>query len=212
MPRRLMIAAALQVALGTAAFACDGQVGASIFEDKFADDSGGWDMSSSNIKIVPPAMLIEMNNDLSTASSMNLTFNANDGDYCMDVVFPPPVAGNVLRAGIEFWSYDASNLFLFLVNDDATASLYKKVNGTWNPIFFGEKLEGFSSVPGTPHSILVQAKRGVLTLLVDGAKVKTIRAQMPNGPLQFGIYAEAAQAIDPAVTIQVSGFSVTTGQ
>lgn len=212
MTRSLMIAAAFQLALGTAAFACDGQVGASIFEDNFADDSGGWDMSSSNVTITPPAMLIEMNKDLSTASSMNLTFNANDGDYCMDVVFPPPVAGNVLRAGIQFWSYDASNLFLFLVNDDASASLYKKVNGTWNAIFAGEKLEGFGNAPGTPHSILVQAKHGVLTLSVDGAPVKTIRAQMPNGPLQFGVYAEAAEAVDPPVTIQISGFSVTTGQ
>ena len=58
MTRSLMIAAALQMVFATAALACDGQSGVSIFEDKFADDSGGWDMSSTNIKVVPPAMQI----------------------------------------------------------------------------------------------------------------------------------------------------------
>lgn len=212
MTRRLMIAAALQLAMGTATFACDGQIGVPIFEDRFADDSGGWDMSSGNITIVPPAMLLEMNKDLSLASALNLTFNASNGDFCQDVVFPPPITGNALHAGIEFWAIDANNLFLFLIADDGSAALYKKVNGTWNAIFPWVRVEGWRTAPGAAHTILVQAMNGVMTLSVDGTKVKTVRAQMPPGPLQFGIYAETAQAIESPVTFQVTGFSVTAGQ
>ncbi|MCX7305596.1 MAG: hypothetical protein NTV73_14885 [Hyphomicrobiales bacterium] len=212
MTRRLMIAAALQVAFATAALACEGQSGVSIFEDKFADDSGGWDMSFSNIKIVPPAMQIELNKDISAGATMNLTFNANNGDYCQEVVFPPPVAGNPLSSGIQFWGLDASNLFMFLVGDDANAALYKKVNNVWSAIFTGVKVDGFNTAPGTVHTLLVQAKAGVLTLSVDGIKVKSVRAQMPPGPLQFGIFAQASLPADPPVTVKITGFSVTAGQ
>ena len=212
MKRSLIIAAALQMTVVTGAFACNGQSGVSIFEDKFADDSGGWDTSSTNVKIVPPAMQMELNKDFSVASTLNLTFNANNGDYCQEVAFPPPITGNVLSTGIQFWALDASNLFMFLLGDDATAGLFKKVNNAWTPVFSNVKIEGFNTAPGAVHQLLVQAKAGVATLSVDGVKIKTIRAQMPPGPLQFGVFSQGALAVDPPATIKITGFSITAGQ
>ncbi len=211
MSRSLMIAAALQIAFTTAAFACD-QGGASIFEDKFADDSGGWDLSLPNVKIVPPTMQILLNKDTSVGFTLNQTFNASDGVYCQDVVFPPPVAGNVLSAGIQFWATDANNLYMFMVGDDGNAGFFKKVNNAWTTVFTGLKVEGFNPAPGASHEIVVQAKAGVLTLSVDGVKIKTIRAQMPVGALQFGVFTQATVSVDPPATIQITQFAVTAAQ
>jgi len=109
--RNFLVAAAIQVVLGTDAIGCDGQGGAVIFEDNFSDDSGGWDLSKEGVSITPPVMKLEIGKSRDIVSTLNLTFNAGDGEYCRHVVFPAQIAGNPLSAGIQFWSTDADNLF-----------------------------------------------------------------------------------------------------
>ena len=72
MKHMLLMVAALQAVLGTSALACDGQSGATIFQDKFADDTGGWDLSASEVKIVPPAMEVTLNKSVSAVTAHNL--------------------------------------------------------------------------------------------------------------------------------------------
>ena len=58
---------AMALALCTpAAFACDGQTGKVIFEDKFTDDTGGWLFGVSNVLVLQ-------------APGATLTLSASDG-------------------------------------------------------------------------------------------------------------------------------------
>lgn len=211
----VLIAIAFNALMGTAAMACDGQTGSVIFEDKFSDDSGGWDMNSAGVKIVPPAMELTIDKGTSALNTQNLTFNAGVGDYCMQFSFPPAVPNNLLSAGLIFWATDYQNTYMFQVNDDQTANLYKRTAGNWAAIFTGQKIDGFKTGPGMVHTILLQAKAGLLTFSVDGSVVRKIRAQMPASPPRFGVQVQAAAALtdaNPTETFKISDFSVTAGQ
>ena len=71
-----------------------GQIGAVIFQDSFRDDSGGSDQTPPQATVVPPAFIFAMDASTGSISAHNLTFNATDGDYCIDFVLP---LGNSLK-------------------------------------------------------------------------------------------------------------------
>lgn len=211
----MVMAMAMQAALSTAAFACDGQSGAVIFEDKFPDDSGGWDQTMANLKIEPPTLNITVDPTNQSTSVQNLTFNAANADYCMQFTFPPALAKNPMTVGVEFWATDINNTYLFMVDDGQSAALYKKSSGNWNTVFNGVKVDGFNTAAGATHTLLVQAEAGTLILSADGTKVKTIRAQMPAGDPRFGAFVQSTNplvATDPPAVFKISEFSVTAGQ
>ena len=82
-----------------AAFACDGQTGNVIFEDKFTDDSGVWIFGGALILTAPGATAMAPASDIGAAqTSLNQTFNATQGDFCMEMSYPPDAAQ--LNAGI----------------------------------------------------------------------------------------------------------------
>ena len=83
MARILGLVVALQVAASASAWACDGQVGNVIFEDTFADDSGGWDLAPPVVTVKPPALLLALDSKHTSYATQDLTFHATDGDYCM---------------------------------------------------------------------------------------------------------------------------------
>ena len=92
----LLAAAILHIALGGVALACGAdQKGNTIFEDTFADDSGGWDLQMARIQ--PPNLIFSLGERGKQA--LNLTFNATDGDYCVDVLLP---ADTSAYAGLIF--------------------------------------------------------------------------------------------------------------
>ncbi len=49
----------LQVLLCGSAIACEGQVGKVIYEDTFADDTGGWDFTPPAATVKPPDFVFE---------------------------------------------------------------------------------------------------------------------------------------------------------
>jgi hypothetical protein len=74
--------AVLAVLLGLvtgARAACEGQTGTTIFDDTFADDSGGWDLATW--KVQPPVIIGSLTAQFTSNSTLNATFNATDGDY-----------------------------------------------------------------------------------------------------------------------------------
>ena len=76
-----------------AAFACDGQTGNVIFEDKFTDDSGVWIFGGALILTAPGATAMAPASDIGAAqTSLNQTFNATQGDFCMEMSYPPDAA------------------------------------------------------------------------------------------------------------------------
>ena len=95
----------LQLLAWSPSWACTGQVGAAIFQDNFSDDSGGWDENPPLAVVKPPVFMIGGDATYSSTDSVNLTFNATDGDYCMDFILPPAIAANnQMQAAIIFWA------------------------------------------------------------------------------------------------------------
>lgn len=213
MLRTITLAVALQLGLGATVMACEGQTGAVIFEDTFADDSGGWEMTPPQAVIVPPTMLLALDSQFEAISAQNLTFNATDGDYCATIKLPPqPAPDNDLAFGIQFWASDYSNVMSFMVFTNKSVGLYKKVDNAWSTVFNQTDVAAVDTTAGAVNEIRVQAKAGMLKLLVNGTEIKSVRAQVPAGALRFGVYAQIDTPVEPPPAIVVTSFKVTEAQ
>jgi hypothetical protein len=124
MLRLIGLAFILQFLALTSAYACQGQQGKVIFEDKFADDTGGWDPTPPVATVKPPAFEFAMNKQYSSLVAQNLTFNATLADYCLDAILPKPLSdGNDAYVGIEFWATDYHNTMLLQLSDKGETRL-----------------------------------------------------------------------------------------
>jgi hypothetical protein len=215
MLRTASVVAVLQLLAWSPAWACTGQVGASIFQDNFADDSGGWDQDAPIAVIQPPAYVFTLPAQSTGQLSMNQTFSATDGDYCMDFILPPPIsASNSLTAAIMFWATDYNNFMVVQLSDTGTVSMYRQLGSVWSdPVFSVTSAPGFNSAANAVNSLRVTALAGTITTYVNGSMVKAIRAQEPTNPnLNFGIFVEDDTAAANAPPVKITGYSVTAGK
>lgn len=215
--RTLSVAVALQITACVSAWACDGQVGKVIFEDNFADTLGGWGDLVPPMSIKPPELLIALDKKFSAESLQNLTFFANDGDYCLEAILPPKTAaGGAKGVGIEFLATDYDNCLMAQLAADSSVFLSTKESGKWNDIFHvAVPAAAFKAGPEDVNALRVVAKDGVVTVYVNGTQIKAVRAQVPSGRLRFGIYAEfvdRSKAVDNSPPIRVKSFKVTAGE
>jgi hypothetical protein len=214
--RTLSAAFALQIAAGASAWACDGQVGAVVFEDTFADDSGGWEQMPPENTIKPPYFLAAPDKAATGMASLNLTFTATSGDFCLEAILPPKTApGGGKGIGIVFYATDYDNFMETEVGSDASIGLWSKKAGKWNTIFKTPSSPAFKAGPGASNALRVVALDGTLTVYLNGVQVKATRTQVPTGDLRFGIMGEfldSSTAIDGSPPIQVTSFKVTAGK
>jgi hypothetical protein len=213
MLRTLGVVTALQLLVWTPSWACTGQVGASIFQDTFADDTGGWDLSPPWTAVQPPVFVITGDASNPGFDSLNLTFNATDGDYCMDFSLPPAIAANnQMYAGILFWATDYNNMMSAEVVSDGSVWLEKKASGNWTNVMSVSKSPAFLS-GAKVNSLRVTALSGVITIYLNGTLIKSIRAQEPTNPgLSFGIYGSSDNGVANQPKIQIKSYSVTAGK
>jgi hypothetical protein len=216
MLRTLSAVAALQFLALTSAWACSGQVGAVIFQDSFTDDSGGWDQGPPQSVIKPPAFVFTLDAQNGGTAAQNLTFNATDGDYCMDVALPPPIAAdNQFYAGIEFWAADYNDVMNAEVSSAGNISVSRKVAGKWTVISTVNNVPAFKSGANAVNSLRITALAGVITVYLNGTQVKLLRAQEPaNSSLRFGIIVEMDKTVasGTAPPVLVKSYSVTAGK
>lgn len=211
--KALGLALAAQIVAAVGAHACDLQTGSVIFQDKFADDSGGWDFSPPANQVKPPDYLFTLTSKLNVTSAESLTFNANYGDYCMDFVLPKsPAPDNTVSAGLILFASDYNNYYLFLSYSNGNVSMFKRVNGNYSVVFTVAGSPAFNAAPDAVNSLRVVATNDQkLTITLNGQPVKVIRAQMPSGNLTFGIFAQTDKPPAADTVIRVKNFSVTSG-
>jgi hypothetical protein len=214
MLRTLGIVTALQLLTCAPSWACTGQVGAAIFQDTFADDTGGWKLDPPDATIKPPVFLISGDANYPATDSLNQTFNATDGDYCMDFVLPAAIAANnQMSAGILFWATDYSNFLSALVGSDGSVSLNKVTSGNPSILFSVQKSPAFISTANAVNSLRVTALSGVITVYLNGTQIKSIRAQEPtNAALSFGFVGQSDTAVANPPQVQIKSYSVTAGK
>jgi hypothetical protein len=91
-------------------------------------------------------------------------------------------------------------------------TMFKRAAGVYSTIFTAAAGPAFKSAPDAVNSLrIVAGQDQKLTISLNGAPVKVIRAQMPAGPLRFGVFGETEKAPDSDVQVLVKNFKVTTG-
>jgi hypothetical protein len=191
------------------AASCDDQKGKLIYEDKFADDSGGWE-TDSNTKAGGGKYVVHMDAPHDVWQSLNATFNASEADYCVEFVVPKAVAAdNPVQVGLAFWAPDYDNYYLASVWSDGTALVVKKTNKKWSTLASKLTDPGLKITEGSPAVIRVHAADNMITLSVNGIELKKIRAQMPSGPLRFGIYLETMKDNPGNVEVDLKRIKIT---
>jgi len=209
--RTVLLAIPFCLCLSFGAVACEGQTGTPIFRDNFADDSGGWE-SNRSWQIKPPEFIATLEKRVTVTEVVNQTFNAADGDYCVDVVLPSDQPGAVNPgAALTFFGTERSVFGLSVLADGGTR-IGRWTDGKYSSLAATDgSTGGVKSGPGAINTLRVIAKAGTLTAMVNGKVLKTIRVQMPNVPLKFGLRALVApDEIPGSVHVSFRNFSVTT--
>ena len=202
----------LGLAMTTVAAACPGQTGKVIFSDNFSDDSGGWD-ANANTAVVPNALQMTADSNTVGVVIHNLTFNATEGDYCAEFVFPssPPDAKNKDSVGLEVAASDYNNFFLFLADTSGVARIYRKVNGTWSQIGADAKVDMIKTDPGSTNSLRVVVKDQKFTFFINGKQAKVLRGQVAANQNRFGLFVESENAPSNPRVFLVKSFNLTDG-
>jgi len=180
----LVVAAALLVAAAFArpASACEGTE--IVFEDKFADDSGGWAINqdveikdgSFTFKLPPDAM----------QSDLNVTYTVNDADICSETVWPDG-GSTILGAGLLFWGEDNRNYLQFGVLNNGKFWIARRQDGKWYTIVENVDSSAIKVKPGESNMLRVKASGGIATFFINGEKVRDLRGQAPKGGWRFGL-------------------------
>jgi hypothetical protein len=177
-------AAALLIAAAFAwpASACEGTE--IVFEDKFADDAGGWAINqdveikdgSFTFKLPPDAM----------QSDLNVTYTVNDADICSETVWPDG-GSTVLGAGLLFWGEDNRNYLQFGILNNGKFWIARRQDGKWYTIVENVDSSAIKVKPGESNMLRVKASGGDATFFINGEKVRDLRGQAPKGGWRFGL-------------------------
>jgi hypothetical protein len=181
---RLRGAAALLLAVVFAcpALACEGTE--IVFEDKFADDVGGWAINkdvevrdgSFTFKLPPDAM----------QSDLNVTYTVNDADICAEGIWPEGDAA-ILGAGLLFWGEDNKNYLQFGVLNNGKFWIARRIEGKWHTIVENIASSAIKVKPGETNVLRVKASGDTATFFINGEKVRDLRGQAPKGGWRFGL-------------------------
>jgi len=178
------VAAALLCCAGffEPASACEGTE--VVFEDKFADDSGGWAINqdvevkdgSFTFKLPPDAM----------QSDLNVTYTVNDADICSETVWPDG-GSTILGAGLLFWGEDNRNYLQFGILNNGKFWIARRQDGKWYTIVENVDSSAIKVKPGESNTLRVKSSGGVATFFINGTKVRDLRGQAPKGGWRFGL-------------------------
>jgi len=176
--------ASLFVATSGHAMACEG--GKVIFEDKFADDAGGWALKNT-IEVKNGNFTFKLPPD-DMQSNLNVTFSVNDADICADAVWPEGADQPVLGAGLLFWGEDNRTYYQFGILNNGRYWIARKQDGTWSgTIAANVDSPAIKTAPGSVNTLRVDAKGNTLAFYVNGTKVRELRGQAPSGGWRFGL-------------------------
>jgi len=169
------------------AASCDGSK--TIFEDEFRDDSGGW-------PIVPEFIRVEDGSLVVTApaqkmeKAINVTNSVKSGDICVEVAFKNMPISPAGSAGLLFWVRGPNDYYTLQVSPRGAVGIFR-FKEQWLPL--RPMLEDSSVNKGQDavNNLRVKADGNLVTLFVNGAKIREVRGDPPAPDWQFGVYTAA---------------------
>jgi hypothetical protein len=212
--RVFQILAALLVVSSAAYADCASlQKGKEIFADTFTDDTGGWPVDP-DASFGKTGLTLKLHTPNTSWVFLNNTFNATDGDYCLDGTLPAAAAAdNLAYIGLALLAKDAKTFVLFQVDSKGDIQLYRKVSGNWLPINTNLGKPSLGLKAGAAVTLRAVVKKSLLSVSANGAELQKVRVQVPDGPLQFGVYVQTdSGAPKPGVSFEFSKYRVTAGE
>ena len=167
----------------TTAAACEGSE--VIFEDKFADDAGGWPLRET-IEVKDGLFVFKLPPD-DMQSNLNVTFTVKDADICSETVWPSGEQP-VLGAGLLFWGEDNRTYFQFGILNNGKFWIARKQDGKWlGTIAANVESPAIKTGAGESNVLRVKAVGNNVTFFINGSKVRELRGQAPKGDWRFGL-------------------------
>ena len=164
------------------AAACEGQE--VIFEDKFADDAGGWPIKDT-IEVKDGSFLFKLPPD-DMQSHLNVTYTVRDADICSETVWPS--GEQILGAGLLFWGEDNRTYFQFGVLNNGKFWIARKQDGKWlGTVAANVDSPAIKKEPGATNLLRVKTNGNSVTFFINGTKVRELRGQAPKGVWRFGL-------------------------
>jgi hypothetical protein len=202
-----VVVTAMSLAVANVAIACQGKT--VIFEDKFNDDSGGWEVDKL-ISFENSAMNARLPAETVFWPELNVAFTVRDADICVEVVNPTVTDDNP-GSGIVFWGQDNSNFYLFMVQAGGTAGIYRYTNKVFATVN-SQPMAEVKTAPGASNILRVTIKGNLISMYVNGVKYRDQRAQAPTSDTRFGVYAQRIKADKPleAKTFTFKNYKVTS--
>jgi len=166
-----------------AAAACEGQE--VIFEDKFADDAGGWPLRET-VEVKDGSFVINLPPD-DMQSNLNVTFTVKDADICSETVWPDGEEA-MLGAGLLFWGEDNRTYFQFGILNNGKFWIARKQDGKWlGTIAANVDSAAINQEPGSSNTLRVKTNGNNVSFFINGTKVRDLRGQAPKGDWRFGL-------------------------
>lgn len=162
--------------------ACDGPE--TIFEDKFADDAGGWPLKET-IEVKDGLFIFKLPPD-DMQSNLNVTFTVKDADICSETVWPNDEQ-SMLGAGLLFWGEDNRTYFQFGILNNGKFWIARRIEGKWHTIVENVAASAIKVKPGETNVLRVKASGDSATFFINGEKVRDLRGQAPRGGWRFGL-------------------------
>ena len=204
---------------------CDGQKGSVIFEDHFADDTGGWVHEAGpnwSAGFGKSGLTLHIHDPATSFKFLNLTFAAAEGDFCVEALMPkPPSADTVARAGLVFLANDFANFYVLMVGGDVPTipnlqqsmiGLMRLDDGNWGTL--GSWSE--PKIKLDPESVVTLravVKAKLITASVNGVELKKVQFPGGGSNLKFGIYVETSKPVSaPGISFQFKRYKVTAGE
>jgi hypothetical protein len=195
-----------------AAYGCAGQTGKVIFEDNFADDSGGWDIDQYT-GYTKGAFQIKVDEKNVGDASLNLSFTATEGDYCVGIAFPsaPAETDNPDAASLTVLAADYDNRYSFGINTIGEAWVAHTVKGQPGYIMSFTKIPAIKTAQGAVNVLRVVVKDQKITFYINGEQVKVFRAPILEANNRFGFSARSTKPQKERTTL-IKYFKVTQPQ
>jgi hypothetical protein len=212
---RILFGAVAFALFATGAFACNGQAGKVIFEDKFTDDSGGWSFSEGILVLKAPGATVTVNASEQGIGRdiLNQTFTATQGDFCVEMSFPPDAAQLDVAIGVLFLAANDDKYWLAQATSSGVVRLDKLADNKYSKVWQTEANTSLVKTgPTDVNSVRAVVKNGTITVIVNGQTVKSVRALIPSDDLKFGFYAQHTKPSATPILFTVRSYKVTTGE
>jgi hypothetical protein len=192
--RSLLFGAAMLLATGSTALACQGKTNP-VLDENFKNADPGWGQAD-NIASFTANGLVLTPPPGGSAWRWNAKYTMDHADLCIQVTSPaklpdPPDEDAVGSVGVWFWGMDSQNFYTATITLDGGTSVDRLIAGTWQSIIAPSQSQAVKTAPGGINEIEIVTNGNAAVLYVNGTQLSTFTGQPPSGGGWPGLYAES---------------------